>query len=86
MGVSVPPRVWITVGTPAEKSMMSTLLVDWNAMSPRCVNGLMPIANGTGCAFGAVFGFGRANAGAAVIVVKSITEIVLSPLLVTTAM
>src|ERR1700723_3001321 len=86
MGASVPVTVSMNVGTPPEKSTMAAELVDWKATSPRCVNGLMPIAKGTGAPLGGVLVFGSANVAVTVCVTKSMTERLLLPLLVTTPM
>src|SRR5271163_5063605 len=85
IGASAPLTVWMNVGTPAEKSIMAALLVDWKATRPRCVNGLIPIPYGTGGPFGGVLVFGSVSVDVTACVTKSITESVLSALLVTTA-
>src|ERR1700722_11317515 len=85
MGASVPVTVSMNVGTPAEKTTMAAELVDWKDTSPRCVNGLMPIAKGTGAPLGGVLVFGSANVAVTVCVTKSMTERLLLPLFVTTA-
>src|ERR1700693_3043412 len=81
IGVSVPPTVATSVGTPVEKSRTTAVLVVCSATNPRCVSGVIPSAYGTGCGFGGVLGFGRFNVVTAN-VVRSIAETELSTLLV----